>query len=102
MPETTDKLRPITLADLQCANYGDRIIYTGKHNSQGCFPRVKVNGMPKLWKRKPYSVRVPYKYGLYEFGYLTEDDIRTQLWYTDKPPLDNSLMPLEYPKLIEA
>lgn len=28
---------------------------------------VKVNGKPKIWKRSPNRVKVPLKYGLYEY-----------------------------------
>ncbi len=38
----------------------------------GCFLKVRVNGMPVLWKRSPERVKVPYKYGLYEHGHITE------------------------------
>ena len=40
----------------------------------GCYCRVKVNGKPKTWKRSPERVQIPYKYGLYEYGYITERD----------------------------
>lgn len=36
--------------------------------------KVRINGMPKTWKRKPGDVRIPYKYGLYEYGYLGIED----------------------------
>ena len=38
----------------------------------GKFVEVKVNGVSKIWKRNPEKVRVTYKYGLYEYGYITE------------------------------
>jgi hypothetical protein len=41
------------------------------------FLEVKVNGASKIWKRSPDKVRIPYKYGMYEFGYITElDEVR--------------------------
>lgn len=46
----------------------------------GCFLRVKVNGKPKTWKRQPMKVRIPYKYGIYEYGYLTEKDCIKVNW----------------------
>ena len=100
--ENLNGLRPITLADLQFASYHQEFIFIGKHNSSGRFPRVRVNGSPKLWKTRPDSVRVPYKYGLYEYGYLTEHDLSTGMWYTDRPTLDNSIFAPESPRLIEA
>ena len=40
----------------------------------GHFLTVKVNGKAKTWKRQPERVQVPYKYGMYEYGYFTEKD----------------------------
>lgn len=37
--------------------------------------RVKVNGKVRRWKRDRDRIEVPYKYGLYEYGTLTERDI---------------------------
>jgi len=41
----------------------------------GCFLRVKINGKPKTWRRMLNQglVRVPFKYGLYEHGYIDEN-----------------------------
>ena len=98
--ENLNGLRPITLADLQFAHYHQEFIFIGKHNSSGRFPRVRVNGSPKLWKTRPGSVRVPFKYGLYEYGYLTEHDLSTGMWYTDRPSLDIPSLPASQPVLI--
>lgn len=35
----------------------------------------RVNGKTKVWKRSPDRVRVPLKRGLYEHGYLTENNL---------------------------
>jgi hypothetical protein len=40
----------------------------------GCFLRVKINGQVKTWKRNINKVQIPYKYGMYEYGYITEND----------------------------
>lgn len=37
--------------------------------------RFRVSGRPKLWKRDPYRVRVPVKYGLYYSTAITENDL---------------------------
>lgn len=37
--------------------------------------RAKVNGAVRRWKRDPGRIAVPLKYGLYECGTLTADDI---------------------------
>lgn len=44
-------------------------------NRAGKIITLKINGCPKRWKRKPDHIKVPVKYGLYEYGYLTERDI---------------------------
>jgi hypothetical protein len=41
----------------------------------GCFLRVSINGKAQTWKTRPSEVKIPYKYGLYEYGYITENDI---------------------------
>lgn len=37
--------------------------------------RWRVNGRPKTWVLTPSKVEVPLKYGLYDGGYLTEEDL---------------------------
>lgn len=61
----------LVVAEMQLLAYGT-ILYT--RGSCGCLLRVKVNGAPKLWKRSPGRVQIPYKYGLYEHGYFDETD----------------------------
>ena len=41
----------------------------------GTARRCKVNGQVQTWKRDPGRVEVPIKYGLYEYGRFTQDDI---------------------------
>jgi hypothetical protein len=75
-------LVPLTLADLFHPPY--HLVYVGKHDSSGRFPRVKVNGKPQTWKTRPGHVRVPYKYGLYEYGEITHADLSLGLWFKEK------------------
>ena len=51
--------------------------------------RIKVNGKPKLWKTRPAEVRIPWKYGLYEYGYITQRDLDD--FYMTKEEAENSL-----------
>ena len=44
-------------------------------NADGSPQRWVVNGQVKTWKRDSNRVRVPVKRGLYEFGYLMEDNL---------------------------
>lgn len=82
-PETMEHLRPVTLEDLKSATYGQHFVYTGKHDSTGRFLRVRVNGKPKTWKTRPNEVRVPWKYGLYEYGAITHAHIALGLWFVE-------------------
>lgn len=34
----------------------------------------RVNGKIKLWKRQPDKFSLPVKHGLYQYGYITEDN----------------------------
>lgn len=45
-------------------------------NPAGKLITLKINGKPKRWKHHPERIRVPIKYGLYEYSYLTERDIQ--------------------------
>lgn len=63
--------RILTLEELKQLGYRKEVYITAQC---GCFLRVKINGQPKLWKRSPGRVQIPYKYGLYEYGYITEHD----------------------------
>lgn len=31
---------------------------------------VKINGAIKLWKTRPFDLKIPVKYGLYEYSYI--------------------------------
>ena len=42
---------------------------------QGDARRCKVNGKVRTWKRDPYRVEVPVKYGLYEYGTFNATDM---------------------------
>jgi hypothetical protein len=40
----------------------------------GHLVKVRINGKPKTWVRSPDKVEVPFKYGLYEHGYIRASD----------------------------
>ena len=62
--------RVLTLEEKKKLNWGHVYIKA----DCGHFLIVKVNGAAKTWKRNPKKVMIPYKYGMYEFGYITESD----------------------------
>ncbi len=49
-------------------------IHTTIKNKRGDFARVRRNGKTKLWKTRPNEFKIPYKFGLYDYGYITEKD----------------------------
>lgn len=64
----------MNLTEAKNLKLGDHLQHKSIKNTSGLI-RVKVNGKPKTWKRQPEKVRIPYKYGLYEFGYIYENEI---------------------------
>ena len=65
----------ITLDQAKNLNYGQILHHTINKNAGGTPQRWRVNGKIKTWKRSPDRVQVPVKYGLYGFGYVTENDL---------------------------
>jgi hypothetical protein len=43
-------------------------------NANGDPIRVRRSGQTKLWKTRPTEFKIPYKYGLYDHGYITQDN----------------------------
>jgi len=61
--------RALTLNQKKKLKYGDEVYLEG---NCGHFLRARVNGKTKTWKRTPEKVKVPFKYGLYQHGYIDE------------------------------
>ena len=64
----------ITLEQAKNLKWGDELLHVEWKNADKSAMRFKVNGQVKTWKRNPNKIRVPLKYGLYEFGYLVNED----------------------------
>ena len=43
-------------------------------DSRGNPVKVRRNGRTLVWKTRPGQFRIPVKYGLYEYGYITQDN----------------------------
>ena len=72
-----DKFKVLSLEEKKNLNTGSHVYIKG---NCGCFLRVTINGTPKTWKRQLGKVKVPYKYGLYEYGYILEStEVRVPL-----------------------
>ena len=70
------KYRSMTLEEAKALPYGDHIWFIGL---DGKARQLKINGQPKTWKRSPGKVRIPVKYGMYEYLYFTEQDLYRML-----------------------
>lgn len=64
--------RPLTMDECKALKVGHHIWMKCKG---GDARRVKINGKPRLWKRTPDRIEVPWKYGLYSYGYFTAPEI---------------------------
>jgi len=60
------KYRPLTIEEIKQLRLGDRVQFVSRTHD---VRRIKINGAPKTWKTRPHDVKVPVKYGLYEFSY---------------------------------
>ena len=65
----------ITLEQAKELKHGDILYHTINKNADGTPQRWKVNGKVKRWKRSPDKIKIPLKYGLYRFDYLTENEL---------------------------
>lgn len=45
--------------------------------NSGRWHKLRRNGATKTWKRDVTRIRVPFKYGLYGYGAITESDFLT-------------------------
>ena len=79
---TVAEFRPMTVAEAKQLRYNDHPHFERMDSTAA---EIKVNGDPQTWKRKFPGVRVPLKYGLYEYG---DDDCRRR---QDSEPM-NMLM----------
>ena len=55
-------------------NCGQRLYSLTKKNYRGQPLEIRVNGRVKFWKRDSSRFKIPVKYGLYEYGYITEEE----------------------------
>ena len=65
----------ITLEQAKGLHHGQILHHVTNKNADKTPQRWKVNGKVKTWKRSPERVRIPVKYGLYSFDYITEDTL---------------------------
>jgi hypothetical protein len=65
----------ITLDQAKQLTHGTTLYHMEYRNRDKSPQRWRVNGKPQTWKTQPHKVRVPIKHGMYDFDYLTQDDL---------------------------
>ena len=65
----------LTIQAAKNLKHGTILYHVINRNADKTPQRWKVNGMVKTWKRDETRVKVPLKHGLYDYGYLTQDDL---------------------------
>lgn len=53
---------------------GTILTHVSTCNKDGSPLRVRVNGATKTWKTRPTEFKIPVKYGLYSYGYITDSN----------------------------
>lgn len=67
-------METLTLAKAKTLTGGERLTHKTERDSRGELKTVKVNGKAKTWKTRPDAVRVPAKYGLYQYFQIGQGD----------------------------
>ena len=65
----------ITLEQAKALKHGTILYHVNNRNADSTPQRWRVNGKVKTWKRDKGRIRVPLKHGLYDYDYLTQDDL---------------------------
>ena len=63
------------LQDAKNLAIGEVIYHNVYTNADGSPQRWRVNGMVKTWKTVPNQVKVPIKHGLWDYDYLTDENM---------------------------
>ena len=58
------------------------VYHATKRNADGSPVRARANGSCKVWKTRPAEFRLPIKNGLYNYGYLDNDN--ADEWYASE------------------
>jgi hypothetical protein len=56
------------------ANYRHNFLHATFKDSKGNPMRCRVNGKCKTWVTRPNEFKLPMKYGLYQYFYITPDN----------------------------
>ena len=65
----------ITIQAAKNLKHGTILYHVIHRNADKTPQRWKVNGMVKTWKRDKTRILIPIKHGLYNYDYLTQNDL---------------------------
>jgi len=68
-------MKTITLNEAKNLKHGQIVYHTINKNSDGTAQRWKVNGKVQTWKKDLTRVKIPVKYGMYRYDYITENEL---------------------------
>lgn len=64
----------INRTDAVTLKHGQILHHVTKLNRDNTPLRVRVTGKVQTWKTRPDEFKIPVKYGLYDSGYITQDN----------------------------
>jgi hypothetical protein len=64
----------IMLVNRQNCESANRFEHVSMKNADKTPLRVRRNGKTKLWKTRPNEFKIPVKYGMYEYSYITHEN----------------------------
>ena len=67
--------KTMTLSEAKKLRFRQTVYFKGEHDSDGSPSQCRVNGKVQTWKTRPAEVKVPVKRGLYEYGYITHNNL---------------------------
>ena len=65
------EMNVVTRGKAEKLSYGDILYHLHYTNADGSRQRWKVTGKVKFWKTRPWDFRIPVKYGMRDYGYVT-------------------------------
>jgi hypothetical protein len=80
------KCKPLTLEEAKALTYRQEVYCRLENDSRGSLKKVRVNGIPRVWKTRPNEVSVPYKYGLNGYGAITNWNLEN--WTLESEPFE--------------
>jgi hypothetical protein len=67
-------MEPVTRENCERLNHFEHARLTNRDREKSPL-RARRNGKTKVWKRRPDEFSIPAKYGLYDFFYITHNNM---------------------------